>query len=313
MDDYIDPDVAYFLGLVTARGELSDSGGVKRITIEFPFRNQIVEGIEKKIEQKDQILLGLDKAINRINELTDINIRKNVEEHSVFLILESLKSTLFWRNVNLLMKRKKTYYEFEIPNQIFDTDDDQIKKEFIRGFSDVAGSARFSNRNKWGKCRVYLDVLNSPQSWNLPVQLCYLLQDHLKIPVDTIAWGHPNIRDPKQKEYKAGKKDVWAREHQIKIFTDDFEKIGFYLPHKQEILQELADYNRKEKFSKASFCKPPKRLTKQKKSKHPAEKSDKLPAVIRGKHFDSYWQICTHFNCQRYMKFLKNQKRLSTH
>jgi len=36
--DYIDPDVAYFIGLVTARGEISDSGGVKRISIEISFQ-----------------------------------------------------------------------------------------------------------------------------------------------------------------------------------------------------------------------------------------------------------------------------------
>ena len=52
--DYIDPDVAYFIGLVTARGEISDSGKVKRISIEFPFRNLKVEGIKKRITQKDQ-------------------------------------------------------------------------------------------------------------------------------------------------------------------------------------------------------------------------------------------------------------------
>jgi len=47
--DYIDEDVAYFVGLITARGEISDQGGVKRISIEFPFRNLEVEGIKKKI------------------------------------------------------------------------------------------------------------------------------------------------------------------------------------------------------------------------------------------------------------------------
>ena len=34
--DYIDADVAYLLGLITARGELSESNGVKQILIEFP-------------------------------------------------------------------------------------------------------------------------------------------------------------------------------------------------------------------------------------------------------------------------------------
>lgn len=275
--DYIDPDVAYFIGLVTARGEISDRGRVKRISVEFPFRNLKVEGIKKKITQKDKILLSLDHVINRVNELTDVSIRKHESERSVFLIVETLKNTMFLRNTKLLMKGKTTYYEFEVPEPIFESEE-TVKKEFIRGFADVAGSARWANRNRWGKCRVYLDVLNSPFNWRLPTQICYLLQDHLKIPVDVIQWGHPNTRDPSLKEYGKGRKDAWAREHQIKVFADDFEKIGFYMSHKQEILEELAEYNREKGFDKAKFCKPPKRIRK--KQKHPSEKSKKLPSEI---------------------------------
>jgi hypothetical protein len=96
--DYIDPDVAYFIGLVTARGEISDRGSVKRISIEFPFRNLKVEGIKKKITQKDQILLSLDRVMNRVNELADVNMRKDESERSVYLIVETLKNTMFLRN-----------------------------------------------------------------------------------------------------------------------------------------------------------------------------------------------------------------------
>ena len=85
------------------------------------------------------------------------------------------------------------------------------------------------------------------------------------------------------KEYKAGRKDAWAREHQIKVFADDFENIGFYMSHKQEVLEELAEYNTKKKFPKAKFCSPPKR--RKNKMNHPSESSDKLPQEIRGKHY----------------------------
>lgn len=306
--DYIDEDVAYFIGQVTARGEISDKGGVKRISIEFPFRNLKVEGIKKKITQRDKILLSLDRVINRINELADVNVRKNESERSVYLILETLKNTMFLRNIKMLMKGKSSYYEFEVPDQIFESDD-SIKNEFIRGFADVAGSARWANRNRWGKCRVYLDVLNSPLNWRLPIQICHILQDHLETPVDVIQWGHPNTRDPNLKEYKEGRKDAWAREHQIKIFADDFEKIGFYMSHKQEILEELAEYNRKEGFGKAKFCNPPKR--RKSKPKHPSENSEKLPLEIRRKHYDSCWEICADLDCIRYANFMKDQKKLS--
>ena len=89
--------------------------------------------------------------------------------------------------------------------------------------------------------------------------------------------------------------------------ADDFEKIGFYMSHKQEVLEELANYN-KRKFGKANFCSPPKR--RRSKPKHPSEKSDKLPNELRGKHFNSYWEICAALGCYRYKKFMANQSKL---
>jgi len=265
------------------------------------------EGITKKIVQKGKILLSLDRVINRVSELADVNVRKIEGGHSVYLVLETLKNTMFLRNIKTIMGGKTSYYKFEVPAQIFDSTD-SMKKEFVRGFANVAGSARWANRNRWGKCRVYLDVLNNPFNWRLPVQMCHLLQDYLGIPVDVIQWGHPNTRDPNLEEYNAGRKDAWAREHQIKIFADDFEKIGFYMSHKQEILEELSDYN-KENFEKADFCNPPKRIRK--KPKHPSENSEKLPPEIRGKHYDSYWQICADLGCKRYENFIKTHRQIT--
>jgi len=304
--DYLDADVAYYIGLVTARGTISDSGGIKRITIEFPFKNLKVQGIKIAMVQRSQILLSLDKAISRVNELTECTVRKEQTAYAIHLILETLKNSIFVRDTKMLMKNKTSYHEFEVPSQIFEADIG-IQKEFLRGFADVAGSARKTNLNIAGKHRVYLDILNSPSNWKLPIQLCNLLQDHLGVPVDVIQWGHPNTRDPSLKEYKAGRQDAWAREHQLKVFADDFEKIGFYMSHKQAVLEELAEYNRL-KFSNATFCTPPKR--KRSKPKHPSESSDKLPQELRGKHYNSYWEICADLGCHRYAQFMAKQNKL---
>ncbi len=297
--DYLDPDVSYFLGLLTARGEISEVGSVRRITIQFPFKNLQVVGIKKSFIQKNELELGLQPSIRRISELTEAAMRQDATEHSVVLTIESLKNTMFWRDIRLLMGGGQSHLEFQIPKEIYEADD-VIKKEFLRGYADVAGSARTSNVDQAGKHRVYLDVLNP--NWHLPVQLCHLMQDHLQIPLQTITYGHPNLRDPKGKEYKAGRKDAWAREHQLKIYCEAFEKVGFYMKHKQEILVELAGYNRK-KFGRAHFCNPPKRLGESK-FKHPGEKSDKLPKEIRGRHYMSYWQICGDLGCPRQAKCL---------
>jgi len=307
--DYLDVDVAYFLGLLVARGTITEEGGVKRITIEFPFRNLYVEGINKSFVQKDQIILSLQDTIRRISELTDAHISQNTTENSVFLTIETLKNTMFWRNVKTLMQGKTSYYEFSVPREIYKAHDN-IKVEFMRGYADVAGYARASNRDQRGRHRVYLDILNA--NWHLPIQLCHLLQDYLGVPTMTITYGHPNLRDPQGKDYKSGNHNAWAREHQYKTYCEYFLKIGFYMKHKQEILEELADYNIKNFGNlKPVFCSPPKSIKgKKKRFRHPEVQSNKLPKEIRGKQYRSYWQICADLGCPRYQRFLEKQKKL---
>jgi hypothetical protein len=299
MIDYIDVDVAYVLGLIVARGEIVETGTLKQIVIEFPYRNLEAVGVEKKVDQRDKLLISINKIRDRIQELENIEIRVEEREHAIYLIMESPKETIFIRNIKRLLRGKTSHYEFEIPPEIFQSDE-SIKKEFIRGYADVAGSARTSNKDKQGRHRVYLDVLN--KNWKLPIQLCHLLQDHLGIPVNTITWGHPNIRDPNLEDYKKGHTTAWAREHQVKVYADEFIKIGFYVEHKQEILQELAEYNKNQRFPKAKFCNPCKITLRKKKPSHPEENSQLLPTELRGQHFDSYKQICIALGCYRYSR-----------
>lgn len=294
--DYIDEDVAYLLGLIVARGEVDP--GEYRITITFPFKNLSVKGISKGEEYNvpRHLTAAVSDIAYRLSELLEHPPAVKGLDNEVIMEIKFSRRNLIWRDLMLLLNNKHSHYEFHIPKQMFDTDDKNIKKEFIRGYADVAGHVRTSNRDQNNRHRVYLDVLNS--NWHLPIELCKLLQDHLNVPVQSIAWGHPNIRDPRLKDYRKGKHHTWAREHQIKIYAEAFEKIGFYLTHKQEILEELASYN-KTKFRgrHPHFCNPPKQIRQ--KQRHPEENSEKLPPKIRGKHYDAYWQICCDLECPR--------------
>lgn len=296
--DYLDEDLAYFLGLLVARGKISHSGGVHTIVIQFPFKNLEVEGIKKSYTQRNEFALGLNKSIRRIRELTEADVDPSDSEHSVVLTIKSTRNSIFFRDVNLLMQGKREHYEFHIPAQIYQADN-QIKKEFLRGYADVGATARQSNKDQGGRHRVYFDILNP--NWRLPIELCHLLQDHLQVPVQTIDYGHPNTRDSHGTEYKAGRKEAWAREHQLKVYCDAFCKVGFYMKHKQDILTELADYNETH-FSEARFCTPPRNTSAR--FRHPGEKSAKLPREIRGKHYEGYWQICGDLGCPRQPKCL---------
>jgi len=99
------------------------------------------------------------------------------------------------------------------------------------------------NNDQTGKNRVYIEISN--RNWFLPTQLCQLLQS-LTVPMQYIGWGHPNIR--------GGNGTSWAKEHQLKIYAEDFQSIGFYITHKNEALEELAEYNKANFTTLQSLC-----------------------------------------------------------
>ena len=83
----------------------------------------------------------------------------------------------------------------------------------------------------------------------------------------------------------------------MKVYVDDFLPIGFYLDHKQKALEELAE---KTKDHGKNFCNPLSKKIRKKNPKHPDEDNELLPPEIRGKHYNSYWQICKDLGCYMY-------------
>lgn len=298
MEFFIDEDMAYLFGLIVGRGVIRNSNGLKQIIISFPYKSLEAIGIKKKFNQRDKILISLDNIVNRIGELIGELPKKIAGETTIDIILDSNKNTLLWRNIIAFTGKRKSYMDIEIHPKIF-TVSEVIKKEFIRGIADVTAYARSGNVFIDGRQRIYFEIHNA--NWRLPVQLCTLLQGKpLYIPVQTIDWGHPNIRNGYAKEYNAGRKTAWSREHQLKIFADCFEKIGFRITHKNDILKEMADFNKtKYPNHESKLCAPPKHI-RRKKIKHPEEKSDRLPEELKGKHFNAYWQVCKELGCVRY-------------
>lgn len=300
MSTFLDPDMAYLLGLIVGRGTIRETSGMKQLIIEYPFRNLEAKGIKKSFDTKDKILLSLDDTINRLGELTEVTPKKVVSQNSVSIVLESTKNSLLWRNINKLLKGKTSFREMEIPDIVFEAEE-EIKKEFLRGIADVTGSIGVGGRDQFGRYRVYISILN--ENWILPIQICSLLQGKpLEIAVHTIDWGHPNIRNGNVKEYNEGRQQAWAREHQLKVYAEYFEAIGFRIIHKNEILKELAEDNRQHfPDEREKLCSPPKKRKKQRCS-HPEENSEKLPAILRGKHCDAYWQVCLELGCKQFKK-----------
>lgn len=278
---FLTEDIAYFLGLVVGRGIIIKSREINKLIIDFPFKNLEAQGIDKKYNTQMYLSGSLDKIVNRLRKL-GLNVRKesDVDNKAVSLIIDWYGEDIAWQLLNYLLDEEHTdYHSFRIPKAIFEADKEK-QKEFLRGYFDVTGHIRTSNARFGQKDqqRVYLEV--DHRNWFLVLDL-YRLFGIVGIPIESIDFGHPNFRDPEFKKPTG----FWAKEHQIKIFANQFLSIGSYLTHKEEILKELAALNKSDLGTEKKMAKV------KKKPKNPEENSEKLPGFLRGKHFDHYTQL----------------------
>jgi len=288
LDDYMDPDVAYLTGLIIGRGTIAEIGGLRQLTISFSHSSLEVQGVSTTYELDTATRLGLVAIRERLQELLDTDIGTVSRAGGVDLVIRFMRNNMIWRNILLLTGGATSHAYYSVPAVFFSSElPRECKREFLRGYADVAGNIRHANRYVDGRHRVRLDVLNYPANWELPIQLCQILQDHLGIPVQLITWGHPNL-------------GRGFREHQINIFADAFLPVGFFLEFKQRILEEFAASDRKQGGAQQSACCPGARVVGSRKPPDPDEDNEgKLDSRLLRRHFDAYWQICRALGCKR--------------
>jgi len=305
------PELSYLLGMICGNGNIARGNNQTDVLIELPHKTLISEGMDARLsvraslnDIRDAIEPLIGARINTIQQKqrTTLKFTKNNED---FLI----------REINRHYQNLYSCRHFRIPRDIMTSSTD-IKREFMIGLSDVTAYMRRSNVG-FGipyHHRVYIEI---PQNWFLVIDIGNLLLG-LDVPIHTIDWGHPNMRDPNLVDYNLGKNDTWFREHQIKIFADEFEKIGFRVEHKMHALEELSNMNKNE-WDRAvqNNIKNARSLRQKEKSKqllghiervhhkyywetgtrniqkaiHPMENSKNIPKLIRGQHFNSWKKI----------------------
>lgn len=284
ISNFLTPDISYLLGLITGHGEIQQSSDAKKIIIDFEYKALESKAITKVFDQRLHIQTSLDPIVYRLQRM-GINVQK-VPGEKISLVLMWLQEDITWLFIKFLINGTRfNYHDFLIPESIFETTQEN-KKEFLRGIADVTGFIRKSNVDQAGRHRVYIEISN--KNWFLPPQLCQLWQQSLNVPTQYIGYGHPNIR--------GGSGTSWAKEHQIKIYAEDFEGIGFYISHKNEALKELAEFN-KENFDRKQYLCNGKVGRDKTKLSHSHETHQKLPSEINGQHFNSFKQICKCLGC----------------
>ncbi len=294
-ENYLDPDVAYLLGMIVARGKLIDSSSGRRVVIGFPARNLYAEGLSESYNQQEQIEQSLHKIKQRLEGLVEARTIVDTKGNQVELRFQFNARNMSWRNIVYILSPHSSYFDFTIPASIWQAPRES-KIEFLRGIADCAGFIRQSNNYMGGKRRVYIEINN--KNWLLPAQICRLLQVDLDVPVHCIQWGHPNTRAPR----KLTQGTSWAKEHQIKIFSEVYLRIGFYVQYKQKLLAEFAEEDRLKTGNLRKCAVNHKIQRGRKKPKHPEESNKLIPSELRGKHIDNYRQICKLLGCSQRVK-----------
>lgn len=278
--------MAYLVGMILGNGEVQRDVNSTTITIEIPHKNlRDDEGLEVSVYVKSSLadirsviepLLGHSLPISQTKSVTRVSFTKPNEDYTMREILRFIGNGIHHSTMTM-------------NDELFNMSTDE-KKELLRGVADVTGYIRKSN-NAFGQdgChRVYIEI---PGNWQFVIDIANMLKT-LDIPVQTIDFGHPNFRDSNLKKYNEGKPNYWKKEHQVKIWANEFLPIGFNIVHKQRALEryaeELLDYLDEEKTHQFYWEKP---VRLRNKPIHPMENDDSLPEKIRGKHFDSWTQL----------------------
>lgn len=278
--------MSYLIGMILGNGEIQRNNVNTTVTIEIPHKNLKDDaGLEVSVYVKSSLadirgviepLIGDSLPISQSPTVTRISFTKNNEDYTMREILRFIGNGVHHSNMTM-------------SDELFNMTTDE-KKELLRGIADVTGYIRKSNMayGVQGQHRVYIEI---PGNWQFVIDVSNMLKS-LDIPVQTIDFGHPNFRDSNLKKYNKGNKHYWKKEHQIKIWANEFLPIGFNIVHKQRALEKYAhelleymDPNKTHKFYWERQNKVRKKLS------HPMENDQSLPAVIRGKHFDSWIQI----------------------
>lgn len=278
--------MAYLIGMILGNGEVQRKPNETTITIELPHKNLLDdEGREVSVYVKSSLadirtiiepLIGFSMPISQSKRATQISFTKSNEDYAMREILRFIGNGVHHSTMTM-------------NDELFNMTTDE-KKELLRGMADVTGYIRRSNiaYGQDGCHRVYIEI---PGNWQMVIDIANMLKT-LDIPVQTIDFGHPNFRDSNLKKYNEGKPYYWKKEHQVKIWANEFLPIGFNIVHKQKALEnyadELLDYLDENKTHQFYWEKKP-RIRK--KPIHPMENDESLPEKIRGNHYESWTQL----------------------
>ena len=279
-------EMAYLLGMILGNGEIQRDNSETRITIDIPHKNLYTDDLK---DVRVYVKASTVDIRSIVEPLVGHNLTVTQTNHSTILSFVKSNDEYITREIVRFIGGGKHHSTMRMNQDLFSITTDE-KKSLLRGIADVTGYIRKSNiaYGQDGAHRVYIEI---PGNWYMVIDIANMLKD-VDVPVQTIDFGHPNFRDGELKKYNQGKPYFWKKEHQVKIFANEFLPIGFNIKHKQDALEkyseELLEFIDPVKTHKFYWEKPIKRKNR---PTHPHENDSYLPIEIRGKHFDSWTEL----------------------
>lgn len=279
-------EMAYLIGMILGNGEIQQGNQETIVTIDIPHKNLLTD------DQKDikvYVKASLVDIRSIVEPLLGTDLKYSQNEKSTKISFKKPNAEYVMRQILHYVGNGSKHSYMEMNDELFKIKAEE-KKSLLRGIADVTGYIRKSNiaYGQKGQHRVYIEI---PGNWKMVIDIANLLKD-VDIPIQTIDFGHPNFRDPNLVEYKKGNIYYWKKEHQIKIFANEFTPIGFNIKHKQDALEkyseELLKYLSPKTTHKFYWEKPSRKRVK---PHHPGESDQSLPLEIRGKHYDSWVEL----------------------
>lgn len=285
-------EMAYLLGMICGNGEIQRNTTNTTVSIDIPHK-------KVQTEEVHDIKLYVKASIADIRTIIEPLVGAGFDfiQNKSSTILSFIKPNTDYliREINRFIGNAVSHNDMSIHSDMFECTLDE-RKQFIKGFADVTGYIRRSNVYfKKFEHRVYFEI---PHNWQMVIDICNLLKS-ADIPVQTIDWAHPNMRDGELTKYNEGKPSFWKKEHQVKIWANEFTPIGFGIIHKQQALELFSDeliagykqLNKDPKKNTHKYYWDSKRKSSRVKPSHPSENDEFIPLTIRGKHFNSWSEI----------------------
>ncbi len=286
-------EMAYLLGLICGNGEIKRRATETTISIDIPHKKLQTENNN---DVRIYVRASITDIRSIIEPLTGTGLGFTQQDNHSIMSFTKPNSDYLVREILRYTGSAVSHENTRVAQEVFNFTRDE-KIAFLKGFSDVTGYIRRSNYFIAPyKHRVYLEV---PQNWFLVVDICNLLKD-VDVPVQAIDWAHPNMRDGNLKKYKEGKPDFWKKEHQIKIYANEFLPIGFAVLHKKEALLDFVaelvngySHIGKDASEETHRFYWQGRGRNKIKPHHPREIDKFIPEEIRGNHYNSWKEIAS--------------------